>query len=386
MIKTRDQIQKEIVDLKCKNIFVEWVTGLGKTLAALKVVKENEGRWLFIYKETTHLNNHLLDVQKHKLSELLHRIDWTTYDSIHKYNTKEYKGIILDECHAATSPLRQSKLSNFKDCKVIALSATIDRNVKEILTNIFGSFHTHKVTFDQAHEWGILPKPKVILIPLKLDNTVNSEVITITKGKNGREVITTFKDRFKYLKEKNINLIINCTEQEKYDYITNLMDYYKQQYFKIQEDFAKNRWLQQGTIRKRYLASLKEKVAKSILKRIENKNYICFAGSIEQALELGGQNVVYSNNKENTNIIRKFNNGIISNIFAVNMLKEGINLNNIEASLIIQLGSKELDIIQRIGRILRAKESPIQYIIYFKNTQDEVYLENVLNLFETEII
>jgi len=385
---TRDKIQAEALKLSKShnNMFLEWVTGLGKTLAALKIINEYEGKWLFIYKETTHLDNHLADVKKHKLNHLLNRIDWTTYHSIHKFTNNEYTGIVLDECHAGITDIRLEKLKEFKNSRILALSATISLNVKTVLQETFGAFYTHKITFNQANDWGILPKPKIILIPLTLDNKVKSETIIINKGLGSEITYGNLEDKFKYLAQKHITVHIKCTEKEKYDYISNLLEYYKSAYINKRQEFMKIKFLQQGSIRKKYLATLKTNVAKITLNKIKDLKYICFAGSTEQALELGGSNVVYSTNKNNAEIIKDFNDNKISNIFAINMLKEGMNLNNIQASLIIQLGSKELEVVQRIGRILRAKESPVQYIIYFKNTQDETYLENVLNLFETEEI
>jgi len=385
--KTRDDVQSEIVGLskEHKNLFMEWVTGLGKTLGAFKIIKEHKGRWLFVYKETTHLNNHLDDLEKHGLSYLNERIDWTTYHSIHKFKDVEYTGVILDECHASTSDLRQEKLSEFKDCKVIATSATIDSEVKRVLTSIFGSFFTHKVTFDDALEWEILPKPKIYLIPLVLDDEKVKETIVIKKGKKpSKKVETSFNGRWEYMKAKDTEITVHCTEQQKYDYFTDQINYFSNLYRTNGQIYIKNRFLQLGTQRKRYLASIKTDVAKLILERIKDKKYICFTGSVPQAKELGGENTVYSASKKNEQTVSDFNEGIIKSIYAVNMLKEGVNLNDIEASLVIQLSSKELDIVQRTGRILRAKVQPEQYIIYFKDTQDEKYLQNVINLFDTE--
>lgn len=387
--KTRDELQQEVVDLSfdLNNLFIEWVTGFGKTLAAIKIINNHKGRWLFVYKETTHLKNHLEDVEKHGMSHLLPFIDWTTYNSIHKYADNEYTGVVLDECHASTSDIRQEKLSKFKGCKIIATSATIDGTVKNVLSSIFGSFHTHKVTFDDAVKWKILPKPKIYLIPLVLDSENISETISIKKGKNPKnKVETTYSDRWKHMKLTNTEIIINCTQQEKYDYLTDNLNYWMKKYREKAETYIKNKFLQYGTQRKRYLASIKTDTAKKILEIIKDKKFICFAGSVPQAKELGGLNAVHSANKKNDEIIQSFNNGDIQSIYAVNMLKEGVNLSNIEASLIIQLSSKELDIVQRTGRILRAKEQPTQYIIYYRNTQDEKYLENVLKLFDSETL
>lgn len=195
---------------------------------------------------------------------------------------------------------------------------------------------------------------------------------------------TTYADRWKYMKMKDTEILISCTQQEKYDYYTESINYFTSQYRENPMPYIKNKFLQLGTQRKRYLASIKTDVARKVIERIKDKKYICFTGSVPQAKELGGENTVYSANKNNNQTVEDFNEGLIKSIYAVNMLKEGVNLSNIEASLVIQLSSKELDIVQRTGRILRAKVQPEQYIIYFKDTQDEKYLENVINLFDTE--
>lgn len=53
------------------------------------------------------------------------------------------------------------------------------------------------------------------------------------------------------------------------------------------------------------------------------------------------------------------------------------NLESIEIGIIIQLDGTERPFIQKLGRVLRAKD-PVQYIFYFKNTRDEEYLDKVL--------
>ena len=67
------------------------------------------------------------------------------------------------------------------------------------------------------------------------------------------------------------------------------------------------------------------------------------------------------------------------------MLQEGQNLTGIEAELIIQLDGKERSFIQKSGRAMRA-ESPLIYIMYCRNTQDEVYLKNVIDNIELKYI
>ena len=75
--------------------------------------------------------------------------------------------------------------------------------------------------------------------------------------------------------------------------------------------------------------------------------------------------------------MNKFNRKEISNLFAVGMLQEGVNLTDIQVGIIIQLDGEERAFIQKFGRVLRS-DSPVQYIFYVKNTRDEDYLKNAL--------
>ena len=67
------------------------------------------------------------------------------------------------------------------------------------------------------------------------------------------------------------------------------------------------------------------------------------------------------------------------------MLQEGVNLTDIEVGVIIQLDGEERSFIQRFGRTLRS-DSPVQYIIYYKGTRDEEYLNNALENIDKKYI
>ena len=58
------------------------------------------------------------------------------------------------------------------------------------------------------------------------------------------------------------------------------------------------------------------------------------------------------------------------------MLREGQNLNNVEVGIIVQLDGQIGTFIQKSGRIMRAKNPEI-FVLYFKNSRDEGYLENI---------
>jgi superfamily II DNA or RNA helicase len=66
-------------------------------------------------------------------------------------------------------------------------------------------------------------------------------------------------------------------------------------------------------------------------------------------------------------------------------MTEGVNLTDIEVAIIGQLDGTERPFVQRSGRGLRA-EFPEIYVLYFKNTKDEDYLQNVINTISQEYI
>ena len=122
----------------------------------------------------------------------------------------------------------------------------------------------------------------------------------------------------------------------------------------------------------------KTEVVKKLLETLEGKKYICFCTNISQAEVLGGANAIHSEKKSsNQAIIDSFNEGNINSLFAVGMLQEGQNLKGIQAGVIVQLDGKERAFIQKFGRSMRA-EDPIQYIFYYRYTQDEKWMKNVL--------
>jgi superfamily II DNA or RNA helicase len=62
-----------------------------------------------------------------------------------------------------------------------------------------------------------------------------------------------------------------------------------------------------------------------------------------------------------------------------------MNLTNIQLGLIIQLDNKKLSFIQMLGRVFRS-DFPECYVIVVKDTQDEVYLDTVLEGFDKKYI
>lgn len=389
---TKEELQNKAVSLIQDNnrVALQWGTGIGKSKVAIDAIKLIKPlKVLLIVAETAHKNNWIEEFNKWDLN--YDNIIIECYASLKKYRNTKWDLIIFDEAHHLGSDLRVDILNTIKSEKILLLSATLPDQIMKMLSDIFGEFKSSKVTIKQAIDWGILPKPKVILIPLNLSCVGNTEFIIEEWGLKHKRVVLTcdYHDRWKYINHKdkypNVTLKIRCTQQQKYNYYTDQFDYWKRQFMIRRQEFLKNKWLQSGSKRKVFLGESKTKYAIKLLEKVWNKRFICFCASIEQAEALGRENAIHSKKPNSLEIIDRFNRKEINHLFAVGMLQEGQNLNDIEVGVIIQLDGQERSFIQKFGRSMRA-EDPIQFIFYYKNTRDEEYLKNVIEGIPEEYI
>lgn len=383
---TKAEIQQKAVELMRDTplLILQWATGCGKSKAAIDIIKDL----------ATH--NVLLAV-----AEIAHRENWNkeflkwglpldtgivieTYASLKNHKGEKYDLIILDEAHHAGSDLRMEILEEIETEKVLALSATLPSDMWFKLGQLYGRrMSSFKVSLQEAIDWGILPEPKLYLIPMTLDNTHLTQIIVEewgTKAKR-RTVKCSISERWTYMKDKatypHMRLEIECTELQKYIHLSDKIEFWKKQFFRTRNEGVKNKWLQFGSERKRYLGSLKDQKAQEVLDLIKDKRYICFCSSIEQAERLGGDNSIHSKKKGSLNTIEDFNSKEIDNLFAIGMIQEGQNLVDIEVGVIIQLDGQERAFVQKSGRAMRADE-PLLFILYYKDTRDEEYLQKAL--------
>lgn len=395
---TREELQIQALSLikQSNRVALQWCTGLGKSKAAIEIANyiqnlENEGniKVLLVVAENAHKSNWKIELSKWRFKSKDITIE--CYASLPKYKDSWWDLIIFDEAHHLGTDLKMDILSSMIAEYVILLSATLPDQTMQAVSGVFGKFETSKVSLKQAIEWGILPKPKVYLVPLTLDNTYFNCDIIEEWGKKEKRIVyrCKFHERWEYLKNKakypNVTLKISCTQQQKYNYLSDQFEYWKKQFFRTRQEFIKNKWLQVGSKRKRFLGECKTNSVRILLNKLQNMRYICFCTSIEQAELLGGKNAIHSERKDSLEIIDNFNLKKIDNLFAVGMLQEGQNLTDIEAGIIVQLDGQERAFIQKFGRGMRA-EDPIQFIFYYKDTRDMDYLEKVLEGINEEYI
>ena len=391
---TREElVDKTIKDLKdTTNVAIQAATGVGKSKIAIELCKlyanNSEQKILLVVAEIAHINNWKEELVKWGFNQ---EITIICYASLKKYMNTSWDIVIFDEAHHLGSELRLDIYSTLSSNHYIFLSATLKDTLLAILEMHCGDIKTVKIGLQDAISANILPKPKINLIPLILDNKIYNHTIVEEWGKESKRIQLECKysERWKYLRNKKripaARLTIICTQQQKYDYLTEQFLYYKKRYLMIRNEAIKNKWLQYGSKRKIFLGAEKTTVVSNLIKRLKDKRFICFCTNINQAELLGKDNAVHSKKKNNLEIIQKFNDKEINNIFAVGMLQEGMNLKDIEAGIIVQLDGEERAFIQKFGRTLRA-DSPEQYIIYFRATRDEEYLNNALENIDKKYI
>lgn len=385
---TREELHIQTSELikTNKRIALQWCTGLGKSRASIEMANyiqsKGEGniKILLVVAESAHKDNWAKEMLKWKL--LSNDVTVECYASLPKYKETNWDLIIFDEAHHLGTDLKLDILQSIITEHVILLSATLPEILLQSLTRIFGEFKVSKVSLKQAIDEGMLPQPKVFLIPLKLDNTVANCTIVEEWGEEKKRVEyrCLFAQRWAFLRDKkkypNVKLTIMCTALQKYNYLTEQFEYWKNRYMRTRQEFVKAKWLQAGSKRKRFLGDMKTNHVKVFLNKLSRKRYICFCSSIEQADYLGKDKSIHSKKNNSLDIINQFNNKEINRLFAVGMLQEGQNLEGIQAGVIVQLDNAERAFIQKFGRTIRA-DSPQQFIFYYENTRDIDYLENV---------
>lgn len=426
---TREEVQNKALLLSQTNPFLilQYATGLGKSYSMIKIInniiENNQNYKCLILEPEIALKNNIKEefIKFHK-EDLLQNIDIICYKSFPKIEEK-YDILVLDEGHKCISQLRQEAMKEQSPKHIIILSATLTNNQIKIFENSFNcQFTIHKVTLKQAIEWGILPQPEVIVFDLELNNKdINCEYEFIRGKKDLRKEIICKqeKDKWQYIKNKslypNIHLIIKCTEYQKYNQLTYEAEKNKELYTKKEEElnkikkiyqdnnkifdeeykkkekqlsYIKNNWLYSELCIKRFLSEIKTPYLDEFLKDAKYRRFIAFFGSISQANELAEINGGFSINsekKDSFELINKFNEGEIDNLYVVSMIQEGINLKHTDVIIISQIDSNIRSFIQKMGRGLRS-ELPEIYLFVFKETKDEKYLKKALSNIDENIV
>jgi superfamily II DNA or RNA helicase len=264
--------------------------------------------------------------------------------------------VILDEGHWLT----ENNIKFFQQNKVdrcLLLTATLPKDkVKQDLIASLSLPFIAEITLDEAVEAGLVAPYEIKVITMELDN------------------------KEKYIKAGNKKNPFMSTEQNQYQYLTKRI---------YDPELPKSFYQAMIYKRMNFIYNLKSKTeaAKWLLEHVIPKEdrTLIFAGSIEQAEWL---NKDYFHSKSDDKALIRFTNKDINRLSCVNALNEGMNLNDVDTGLIVQLNSKSLKLTQRMGRMLRFRKGHrgIMYILSVKGTVDEEWTRKALEDFDSENI
>lgn len=379
----REQAQEEIMNIKSNSILCELPTSFGKSKIGIDLaLRDNPMNILIVVPRLVLIDNWKEEFIKWGLKSWLDKVSFSTYVGLNKHVEEDWDCVIFDEVQHMSERCREF-VSTMTIHHSIMLSATVTKNMKWELKNLFSDLHIYTVKMKEAIDNEILPDPRVFLVPLSLDNTkAVHTIVEHPKAKIIKECL--YKDRWQYLRDKNIQLHIKCTEYQYVNELDSKIDFWKKRYMATRNEGVKTKWLFLAGQRLKFLSQIKNPILIPLLERLKSQRVLTFCSSIEQT-EILGKNCINSKNKEASIILEKFNNKKIDHITACNMLNEGMNLVDCRVGLYANLNSSDIIIKQRLGRILRHKD-PVIIIPYFKGTREEELVEKMLEDYNPELV
>lgn len=384
----RELVNKSILELsdKYSNILCELPTGFGKTKQALNILKrhfnEKEGNTiLIVIPRNVLIESWKQEFIKWKMSKYLMYVTFTTYVSLPKH-VDEWDFVIFDECHHLSERCREA-LTNFDIKRAILLSATVKRDMKDELNEVFDNLLSYKIKMKEAIDNEVLPDPRVFLLPLTLNAKYPTE--SIWKNPKGKEPVVEvpWATRWSAIKQKVYKVRIYCSEYHYHQDLCSQIEWHKNRYMRTRNEALKAKWLKLAGDRLKWLSDKKMSTMQILKEHFKNERVLLFCNSIEQTEVLG--NCINSKFKSSLTTLEDFNKGKINQISAVNMLNEGCNLVNCRIGIYGNLNSSEIIVKQRLGRILRHKD-PIIIIPYYKDTREEELVTKMLEDYNPELV
>lgn len=383
----RELVNKSILELsdKYSNILCELPTGFGKTKQALDILKRHIKKLnqniLIVIPRNVLIESWKQEFKKWGMEKYLLSVTFTTYVSLPKHEGK-WDMVIFDECHHLSERCREA-LTNFDIKRAILLSATVKRDMKDELNEVFDNLISYKIKMKEAIDNEVLPDPRVFLLPLTLDAKLPTE--SIWKNSKGKEPVVEvpWATRWSAIKQKVFKVRIYCSEYQYYQDLCSQIDWHKNRYMRTRNEALKAKWLKLAGDRLKWLSDKKMATMQILKEHFKNERVLLFCNSIEQTEVLG--NCINSKFKSSLTTLEDFNKGKINQISAVNMLNEGCNLVNCRIGIYGNLNSSEIIVKQRLGRILRHKD-PIIIIPYYKDTREEELVEKMLEDYNPELV
>lgn len=382
----REEILAEVMAIPNRNKILEMATGSGKTLCAIKHIEKAlqedvclTKKALIVIPKLVLIKTWKNEFYKWHFEHLLDKVEFSTYISLPDKYDGNWCIVCFDEAHHITERCFRAIEASFN--RYIAhhlfLSATLTDNFKSILSYTFRDVGLYKIPLKTAIENNILPDPIILLYPMILDNSDQKYIYV--KRVSGKKTVVRYQERWPIIKNRDLSPHIMCTEQQYY----NLID----DDIKFLSDKPKLKGIakQKRIARLKILANFKTDKVKNILSFLKDYRTITFCEGIEQSEELG-KNCIHSKNPDRMKILDDFNKKKIKHITSCDILSEGVNVTDCRIGIFARVSASDIQIKQRLGRLLRHK-NPVIIFPYYKNTREEqIIQESVLPDFNEDKI
>lgn len=368
----REKILSRLLSTRKRHIILELGTGIGKTRLALQKVEQLYKPFcsiLIVIPRKVLIQNWKDEFHKWHYDYMLSNVTFVTYISFPKM-VGSWDIIIFDEAHHLTERCRDA-LPSISSKYTLYLSATLSHDWMEFLYGKYYSANIEhiKVTTQKAIDEEVLPDPKIELYGFRLNNAVMDQFYYPKKSYSKRPsacITIAYRERWKF-KNYSKPYRIQCTQQEYYNLLSGLIDWYKN---RIQNPIMKNRYLQLCGERLKWLSQVKVPVTMQLMKQYSRHRMVVFCNTIEESRKF---HLPCVNSKVGTRSLEEFNNKKIKAVAAVNMLNEGINLVNCQVGIFNAINASPVMQIQKQGRILR-HQHPIMVIPFFLKTREQEIL------------
>lgn len=270
------------------------------------------------------------------------------YSNSLKKNNEYYDLIVGDECHEYNlKVLALLRTRQKQGTKILGITGTLNEMNKFHYDNILGLNVFYEYSFAQAVKDGIVSDYQILCVGCDLDE----------KNK-------TFSGK---------------TEKKEYDYWDTQ---YKDAVAK--QKYSSLNFLMSKRLNIIYNSKTKLEKTKEILNLIDAKCLI-FTGRVEIADQLGDAS--YHSKSESTNF-EAFEKDKIQKLAVIGMVSMGVTIPNLKHVVFNQTQSSENDCIQKAMRTMNIEKGKVAqvYMIYLKNTQDEVWMRSAIEGFEKEKI
>lgn len=345
--------QKEATDLIIENKYnglVHISPRVGKTKVAIDAMNNIKTpiNVLILAPKLPILTSWKQEIKKWGLSDKIsYTLCWS--NSIKKMN-ESYHLIVCDEIHEyndkVISHIRKHQL---KGSRILGLTGTLPETKEVLLHNLLKINTLYNYSFEEAIADGIIADYEIICVGCELDTEEA------------------------YIKAGNDKTSFEQTEKAAYTYWNNR---YKN--IEARGEFH----LRKSIIsrRKTIIYESRTKINKTLELIKDIDRCIIFTGLQEVADSIGDKSY-HSKSKEDT--LSQFVEGDVNKLSVVSMVSMGITILNLKVAVFNQVKSNESLFIQQALRTMNLendKKATI-YIVYLKDTQDEVWMHSALEGF-----